>query len=66
MYGGGFIWLQHRLGFVLKGLKKRLVKTDEGKRDRVRRSGLWNSIHVDETYAPDFLDTLRRLVDRMR
>ena len=35
-------------------------------RGRVRRSGLWNSNHVDETYAPDFLDTLTRLIDRMR
>jgi hypothetical protein len=34
-------------------------------RERVRRSGLWNSNYVDETYAPDFLDTLTRLIDRM-
>ena len=34
-------------------------------RERLRRSGLWNSNHVDETYAPDFLETLTRLVDQM-
>ena len=31
-------------------------------RERVRRSGLWNSNHVDEAYDPDFLHTLGRLV----
>ena len=35
-------------------------------RERIRRSGLWNSNHVDETYAPDFLDTLTQLEERMR
>lgn len=32
-------------------------------RERVRRSGLWNSNHVDETCDPAFLDNLRRLVE---
>jgi hypothetical protein len=31
-------------------------------RDRVTRSGLWNSNHVDESYDPAFLDELDRLV----
>jgi hypothetical protein len=31
-------------------------------RERVRESGLWNSIHVDEEYDPDFLDEVERLV----
>jgi len=32
-------------------------------RDKVRRSGLWNSIHVDkEDYDPGFLDDLDRLI----
>lgn len=31
-------------------------------RDRVRDSGLWNQNHVDESYDPDFLDDLERLV----
>jgi len=31
-------------------------------RERVRNSGLWNSIHVDEDYDPAFLDELDRLV----
>ena len=35
-------------------------------RERVRRSGLWNSNHVNESYDPAFLDTLSNLIDRMR
>jgi len=31
-------------------------------RDKVRRSGLWNSSHVDETYDPAFLDVMKRRV----
>lgn len=31
-------------------------------RERVRRSGLWNSNHVEEPYDPAFLDDLERLV----
>jgi hypothetical protein len=31
-------------------------------RERVRKSGLWNSNHVDESYDPAFLDCLDRLV----
>ncbi len=31
-------------------------------RNRVRASGLWNQNHVDESYTPDFLDELERLV----
>jgi hypothetical protein len=31
-------------------------------RDRVTKSGLWNSNHVDENYDADFLDQLERLV----
>jgi hypothetical protein len=31
-------------------------------RERIRRSGLWNSDYVDEPSAPEFLDTLRELV----
>lgn len=31
-------------------------------RPRVRQSGLWNANHVDETYNPAFLDTLKALV----
>jgi hypothetical protein len=31
-------------------------------RERVRRSGLWNSNHVDEAYDPSFLDRLAYLV----
>jgi hypothetical protein len=31
-------------------------------RERVRKSGLWNSRHVDESYEPAFLDTLDQLV----
>jgi hypothetical protein len=35
-------------------------------RERVRKSGLWNQNHVDETYDPTFLDTLERLVADVR
>lgn len=31
-------------------------------RERVRASGLWNQNHVDENYAPDFLDRFDQLV----
>lgn len=31
-------------------------------RDKVRRSGLWNNNHVDETYDPAFLDVMERRV----
>jgi hypothetical protein len=34
-------------------------------RERVRRSGLWNSNHVDETCDPAFLDRLAQLVAEM-
>ncbi len=34
-------------------------------RERVRASGLWNSNHVDDAYAPAFLGVLHRLVRRM-
>ena len=34
-------------------------------REKVRRSGLWNQNHVDETYAPAFLDMLDKLVAEM-
>lgn len=32
-------------------------------REKVRRSGLWNNRHVDESYDPSFLDTLERLIE---
>ncbi|MDH5528118.1 MAG: hypothetical protein OEY97_12520 [Nitrospirota bacterium] len=32
-------------------------------RERVRRSGLWNSNHVNEVYDPGFLDLMERLVE---
>ena len=35
-------------------------------RERVRKSGLWNQNHVDETYDPTFLGTLDRLVSDVR
>ena len=35
-------------------------------RERVRTSGLWNQNHVDEPYAPAFLDTLERLIHDMQ
>jgi hypothetical protein len=34
-------------------------------RERVRRSGLWNSNHVDEQYEPGFLEVLHRLITEM-
>lgn len=34
-------------------------------RERVRKSGLWNSNHVDEAYESDFLKELERLTDAM-
>jgi hypothetical protein len=36
-----------------------------GNRERVRRSGLWNSNHVDEAYDPAFLDRLAQLAAAM-
>ena len=35
-------------------------------RSRVRGSGLWNQLHVDETHDPDFLDALEKKIDAMR
>ncbi len=35
-------------------------------RERVRKSGLWNSNHVDEAFDPAFLDPLARLVSDMK
>lgn len=32
-------------------------------RERVRKSGLWNSNHVEETYDPGFLDVMGRLIE---
>jgi hypothetical protein len=34
-------------------------------RGRVRKSGLWNQNHVDESYDPTFLDNLQQLVERV-
>lgn len=34
-------------------------------RERVRKSGLWNSNHVDESYDPAFLDRLEHLVSEL-
>jgi hypothetical protein len=33
-------------------------------RNKVRRSGLWNQRHVDENYAPEFLDVLEAAIER--
>ena len=33
-------------------------------RDRVRKSGLWNQNHVDESYDPAFLDVFEELIER--
>jgi len=35
-------------------------------RERVRKSGLWNQIHVGEGYESGFLDVLERLISEMR
>ncbi len=35
-------------------------------RERVRRSGLWNSNHVEEEYDPGFLDVMARLIKAKR
>jgi len=35
-------------------------------RERVRKSGLWNSNHVDEAYDPKFLDQFAQLVAQVR
>ena len=32
-------------------------------KEKVRKSGLWNSNHVDESHDPAFLDELKRLID---
>ena len=32
-------------------------------RERVHRSGLWNSNHVEEVWEPSFLDTLERQIE---
>ena len=34
-------------------------------REKVRKSGLWIQIHVDEEYDPAFLDVLENLVSAM-
>ena len=34
-------------------------------RPRVRLSGLWNQNHVDESYDPTFLTTLKHLISKM-
>jgi hypothetical protein len=34
-------------------------------RERIRKSGLWNSNHVDECYDPAFLERMERLVTDM-
>ncbi len=33
-------------------------------KEKVSRSGLWNSNHVDEDYKPEFLDVFETLIDR--
>ncbi|MBI3507095.1 MAG: hypothetical protein HY059_19845 [Proteobacteria bacterium] len=33
-------------------------------RDKVRRSGLWNQRHVDESYDPSFLDMLETAIEQ--
>ena len=34
-------------------------------REKVRRSGLWNQRHVDQEYAPQFLNALESAVEKM-
>ena len=34
-------------------------------RERIRKSGLWNSNHVDERYDPEFLGRMKHLVEVM-
>jgi hypothetical protein len=34
-------------------------------RERIRRSGLWNSNHVDEPYDPAFLGCMKQLIAKM-
>ncbi len=34
-------------------------------REKVRQSGIWNSNHVDDAYAPAFLDSMAQLIDSM-
>lgn len=34
-------------------------------RERVRKSGLWNSNHVDESFDPEFLNNFERLIAEM-
>lgn len=34
-------------------------------RERVRRSGMWNQNHVDETYKPSFLNTLESVITNL-
>ena len=35
-------------------------------RELVRKSGLWNQEHADQSYEPNFLDKLEDLIDRMK
>ncbi len=37
----------------------------ESDRKRVRRSGLWNNNHVDESYDPAFLDVMERRIEKL-
>ena len=32
-------------------------------REKIRKSGLWNSNHVDETYDPSFLNVMESCID---
>ncbi len=38
---------------------------NDSDRERVQKSGLWNSNHVDEPYDPSFLDALEKLIDEL-
>ncbi len=49
------------------GLVERKVRLSiDSDRERVRRSGLWNSRHVDESYDSSFLDVLEERVEEIQ
>jgi hypothetical protein len=56
-------WLGHYCDRERVG---KLRGDDRKKNDTIRKSGLWNSRHVNDTYEPDFLKVLDRLVSEMK
>ena len=63
-------WIERNAVALLRGFRERAPDPastswlgHRSDHERVRRAGLWNNRHVDESYTPAFLDVVERYVE---